>query len=92
MCADNGPAFYGHQRTCSWILNENHPARDGLFELLKNEEGEADFPALKSLKLLLEAWARMEDEASGPRKQALEDIRSDWGRMARDFLQEAEQM
>jgi hypothetical protein len=40
--------------------------------------------------LLLSAWARLEDEAAGSgRKQHLEDARQDWGRLARDFLQAA---
>lgn len=73
------------------ILNSNHPARDGLFEVLKDEDGTNDTPALSSLKLLLEAWARLEDEAGPKRRQALEDVRLDWGRIARDFLQEAEE-
>ena len=71
------------------ILNTNHPANSGLFELLKDEDGTNDTPALKSLKLLLEAWARLEDEAEPKRRQTLEDIRLDWGRIARDFLQES---
>src|SRR5262249_46986977 len=35
------------------VLNTNHPARPYLFELLKQENAEADIPALKALKLLL---------------------------------------
>ena len=73
------------------IVNSNHPARDGLFELLKDDDGTNDTPALSSLKLLLEAWARLEDEAEPRRRQALEDVRLDWGRIARDFLQEAQE-
>lgn len=72
------------------ILNTNHPANSGLFELLKDDDGTNDSPALRSLKLLLEAWARLEDEAEPKRRQALEDVRLDWGRIARDFLQEAQ--
>ena len=70
------------------VLNDQHPARDGLFELL-DEENEDSSRALKSLKLLLEAWARLEDEAENKKRQVLADVRSDWGRIARDFLQEA---
>jgi hypothetical protein len=70
------------------VLNDQHPARDGLFELL-DEENEDSSRALKSLKLLLEAWARLEDEAESKKRQVLADVRSDWGRIARDFLQEA---
>jgi len=70
------------------LLNTRHPASEHLFAILK--EDEEDTPALKALKLLLTAWARLEDEAGEARRQQLEDIRSDWGRIARDFLNEAE--
>jgi len=71
------------------ILNDQHPAKEGLFELL-NEDDEDTSRALKALKLLLEAWARLEDEAESKQKrQDLQDVRADWGRIARDFLQEA---
>jgi hypothetical protein len=70
------------------VLNDQHPAKEGLFELL-NESEENSSRALKALKLLLEAWARLEDEAENKQRQVLADVRSDWGRIARDFLQEA---
>ncbi len=70
------------------VLNDQHPAKDGLFELL-GEDNENSSRALKALKLLLEAWARLEDEAENKQRQILADVRSDWGRIARDFLQEA---
>jgi len=71
------------------LLNTRHPASEHLFAILK--EDEEDTPALKALKLLLTAWARLEDEAGETRRQQLEDIRTDWGRIARDFLNEAEE-
>ena len=71
------------------IFNDQHPAKEGLLELL-HENDEDSSRALKSLKLLLEAWGRLEDEADSKKRQILADIRSDWGRIARDFLQEAE--
>ncbi len=72
------------------IINSRHPAREHFFDLLKPEGAETNTPAQKALKLLLSAWARLEDEAAGTgRKQLLEDARSDWGRLARDFLQAA---
>ena len=70
------------------ILNDQHPAKESLFELLGEDEEEPS-NALKALKLLLEAWARLEDEAEAKKRQVLADVRSDWGRIARDFLQEA---
>jgi hypothetical protein len=72
------------------LINSKHPAREHFFDLLKQPGAEADTPAQKALKLLLSAWARLEDESAGTgRKQVLEDARSDWGRLARDFLQTA---
>jgi hypothetical protein len=45
--------------------------------------------ASEGLKLLFMAWARYEDETpDGNRKNAVQDSRSDWGRVARDFLKE----
>jgi len=71
------------------LLNTRHPANEHLFALLKCDD--VEHPALKALKLLLTAWARLEDEAGEARRQQLEDIRSDWGRIARDFLAAAEE-
>ena len=72
-------------------INTRHPAYEHFFELLQSEEknGEtaSDSPTLTAMKLILTAWARMEDEASPPRRQQLEDVRIEWGRVARDFLQ-----
>ena len=72
------------------LINARHPAREHFFDLLKQDGAEVDSPAQTVLKLLLSAWARLEDEAAGSgRKQILEDARADWGRLARDFLQAA---
>lgn len=71
------------------LVNSRHPASKDLFELLRESGSEADTPALRALKLLLSAWGRLEDEAGDQRRQQLEDIRADWGRIARDFLQAA---
>jgi hypothetical protein len=79
-------------------LNTNHPAYDNLVTLLEGAEGEGDLEALKrrlkqsyeGLKLLLEAWARYEDEvADGQRKQRVQDARLEWGRVARQFFHES---
>jgi anti-sigma regulatory factor (Ser/Thr protein kinase) len=77
-------------------INKDHLAYDELFSSLELEdeseldEEEAAAEKLKTanmaLKLLLEAWARMEDEESTEKKHQLRDIRDDWGRVARDFL------
>jgi len=68
-------------------LNRRHPAHEHLFEVLGSTSPEnVDSPALVGLKLLLTAWARMEDEANDRRLEVLEDVRQEWGRIARDFL------
>jgi hypothetical protein len=86
-----GPVIFDVKSKAGTIIiniNTKHPARPHLFELLKQEENaETDTPALKSLKLLLRAWARVEDEAGPARRRQMEDMRQDWGRMARDFLE-----
>ena len=68
-------------------INLNHPAYESFFEILnsKDQEGE-DSTTLTGLKLLLTAWARMEDEASEQMLEQLQDIRIEWGKIARDFL------
>jgi hypothetical protein len=76
-------------------LNTDHVAYEELFSSLDLEDeedlDEAETAeklrdANESLKLLLEAWARMEDEARDERRDKFKDIREDWGRVARDFL------
>jgi hypothetical protein len=69
-------------------INTKHPAHEHLFELLW-EDSEPETPALQGLKLLLTAWARMEDEASSEKKIEFEDTRGEWGKIARDFMREA---
>ena len=66
----------------------NHPAHDELWALLESENKKEaeDSPSLKGLKLILAAWARLEDEASGDELTNLQDIRLSWGKIARDFL------
>jgi len=73
------------------VLNTNHPATTGLFQLLREEDGINDTPALKVLKLLFTAWARLEDEAEEEGRQYYEEVRTDWGRMAKLFMREAEE-
>lgn len=78
-------------------LNTTHPAYAHLISLLKHEDAAVDIEQLRSrqrrsfegLKLLIESWARYEDEVTDPRKKTLvQDIRTDWGRVARDFFEE----
>ncbi len=78
-------------------LNTSHPAYRHLIELLDTPDPENLAPeeliarlnnAWRGLKLLLEAWARYEDEQpEGPRRNQVQDTRNDWGRVARQFLE-----
>lgn len=78
------------------ILNSDHPAYRHLVTVLEREEATDDPATLRErlnraaagLKLLLSAWARYEDEQpdGGPRSRA-QQARSDWGSMARRFLE-----
>lgn len=78
-------------------LNTNHPAYDHLLTLLETPEDEDDIEALRKrmhksyegLKLLLAAWARYEDELpDGKRKDMAQEVRTDWGRLARAFFRQ----
>ena len=78
-------------------LNTNHPAYDHLVTVLESGDDVNDIVTLKSrlrrsyegLKLLLEAWARYEDELTdGIKKERAQEARLDWGRVARQFLRE----
>ncbi len=72
-------------------LNKKHPAFSNFFKLLADQDDELnnghDEPsAERGLKLLLESWARMEDEAPENLKEQLQDIRLEWGKLARLFF------
>lgn len=77
-------------------LNENHAAYDHLFEVLEdlpeNGKDSADVlerlhRARRGLKLLLLAWARLEDETTDAEaRRALQVARADWGTRALQFL------
>lgn len=95
------PTMFSVEPTAGKIiigLNKDHIAYDELFsslDLQDEEELDEEEAASKlrdandALKLLLEAWARTEDEATGDEKHQLRDFRTDWGRVARDFLRES---
>ncbi len=76
------------------LLNMNHPAYTHLIEVLEDDtEGVSPEQlqyrlnrAADGLKLLLMAWARYEDGLDGKRREAAQDARTDWGRIARRFL------
>ncbi len=77
-------------------LNTNHPAYKHLVALLEEAPDDGDLARLQErmhksyegLKLLLEAWARYEDELPANKKDQARDARADWGRVAREFLRE----
>lgn len=79
-------------------LNTTHPAYEHLMALLEDSADDEETvdslkarhsKALDALKLLLAAWARYEDEEpDGRRRTAVQEAREDWGRVARQFLEE----
>ena len=78
-------------------LNTSHPAYHNLVEILEDDvEGASPETlrerlknALDGLKLLLTAWARYEDEQpDGTRREIAQETRTDWGRVARNFLRD----
>ena len=66
-------------------FNRNHNAYTKFIELIE-ANSEADKQTNIGLKLLLCAWARMEDEAMNADKDKIQDIRVKWGQYARDYL------
>ena len=92
------PAFFSVKQVAGILkvtLNTAHPAYENLVEVLEEDvEGvspedlsERLHNARDGLKLLLTAWARYEDEQpDGKRRAAAQDARTDWGRVARNFL------
>lgn len=79
------------------LLNKEHPAYSNLVEILLDDGDDTENieklrgrleKASEGMRLLLAAWARYEDEIpDGARKDNIQDIRKDWGRVARNFLQ-----
>ncbi len=100
LSADLGTAaFFGvkNRGTGAIILtlNTGHPVYDSLIEVLQESTAGVSPDDLRlrlenardGLKTLLIAWARYEDELpEGARRQAAQNARDDWGRVARDFL------
>ncbi|MER8580404.1 ATP-binding protein [Mesorhizobium sp. M0306] len=66
-------------------LNTRHPAHAALFEELR-EENATPNPYARQVLALIAAWARMEDESPSTKASAaMEEMRENWGRVARDF-------
>jgi hypothetical protein len=77
------------------IINRKHPFYEKLYETLNPDEAisNADLEdrleaALSTLRLMFAAWARFEQESNERERRRLDDIRQDWGRMVRFFLEE----
>jgi hypothetical protein len=78
------------------VLNIDHPAYSHLIELLEDPPATAEINSEvlrdrltrchDGLKLLIEAWARFEDELPDSERVRAQDFRNDWGRVAREFL------
>ena len=79
-------------------INMKHPAYENLVEVLDTEsDAEKSLDqvsarlsrASSGLRLLLMAWARMEDEETSlSAKERMQDIRTEWGKIARDFMRD----
>lgn len=94
-------AFFGVESVNDIIeiwLNDRHPVHKHLIEVLRSEADEQDESdpeklatrlrdAAFSLEMLLVAWARHEDKAPASLRETLGDLRMDWGREARKFLE-----
>ena len=80
-----------------WV-NNRHPVYAHLIGLLDGGTDEQTQEALAArldeasftLRLILIAWARLEDKAPSGLKGQFEDFRMDWGREARHFLESIE--
>ena len=71
------------------IINKNHPAHPNFINLLSRIDKitpDSEPSTEKGLKLLLESWAIMEDEATEKTESELQDIRYKWGSLANDFF------
>ncbi len=70
-------------------LNKQHPAFLDFFKLLSDQDdmnNDGNPSSERGLKLLLESWARLEDEAPEKLKEELQNIRLQWGMLARLFF------
>jgi len=69
-------------------LNKQHPAFLDFFKLLADQDSLEDGQpsSERGLKLLLESWARLEDEAPENLRDQLQEIRLQWGTLALAFF------
>jgi len=86
------PAFFDVRSESGMIvitINTKHRVCDNLYDVLANEDGtpkDGDTSELKAIKLLISAWARMEDESGLDKRRALEKTRFEWGTIAEEFF------
>jgi len=82
------------------IFNNNHLFYDKIYETLNlGEMLEEDHiapeervqKALDTLRLMFAAWARYEQESTESERIRLNDVRQDWGRMVRYFLEDSDE-
>jgi len=88
-----GPSFFSVSSRGGSIIvtvNQEHPVSTYLIGLLEESENAVSDKALQALKLMLCAWARLEDETQNPQmRQRYTDFRDSWGRLTRDFFSAA---
>ena len=74
------------------IINKSHPAYLDFFNLIEKESANKTYDEPSSdraIKLMLSAWASLEDESTSNEAQYssyLQDIRLRWGQIFRDLL------
>ena len=74
-------------RMITIVLNSKHPLSRDLIVSMNDSNGRENGTVTSTaIHVLLEAWARLENKSGDNRRQLLEDIRLDWGRVARDIL------
>jgi hypothetical protein len=85
-----GPSFFSVSSRGGSIIvtvNQEHPVSTYLIGLLEESENVLSDKALLALKLMLCAWARLEDETQNPQlRQRYTDFRDNWGRLTKDFF------
>jgi len=87
----------GHKAASITSRTENHLRAKLILEKDPENISESELRsrlnrARDGLELLLMAWARYEDEEpSGKRRDAVQQARWDWGRYARQFLDDSEE-
>ena len=85
-----GPSFFSVSSRGGSIIvtvNQEHPVSTYLIGLLEESENALSDKALLALKLMLCAWARLEDETQNQQlRQRYTDFRDSWGRLTKDFF------